>query len=201
MSDVVTRLINRPLTTDGPITRLFRAAGTHDFPGAALHVLGLPYGRITDRSRFWLVLEEGRGTCTTKHATLAELAREQGIEVQLMLGIYEMSEGNTPGVGRVLSAHGLPYIPEAHCYLRCQGERVDMTGVPPGAAPIERFLHEEPIIVDQIGAYKNDLHRRFLRDWSARTETVRGRSLDDVWRIREECIAALGGGAYATPAR
>jgi hypothetical protein len=55
--------------------------------------------------------------------------------------------------------------------------------------------------VDQIGAYKNDLHRRFLRDWITRTEAVQGRSLDDVWRIREECIAALGGGAYATPAR
>ena len=197
----VASLIDKPLTAEGPITRLFRAAGAHDFAGAALHVLGLPYGRVTDRSRFWLVLEEGRGTCTTKHATLAELAREQGIEVQLMLGIYEMSEGNTPGVGRVLSVHGLSCIPEAHCYLRCQGERIDMTGVSPGAAPIERFLHEERITVEQIGAYKNDLHRRFLRDWITRTETVRGRTLDDVWRIREECIAALGGGAYSTPAR
>lgn len=34
MPDVVARLINRPLTADGPITRLFRAAGAHDFPGA-----------------------------------------------------------------------------------------------------------------------------------------------------------------------
>jgi hypothetical protein len=201
MSDLVTRLIDRPLTADGPITRLFRAAGGHDFSGAAAHIQRLPYGRITDRSRFWLVLEEGRGTCTTKHATLAELAREQGVEVQLMLGIYEMSEDNTPGVGRVLSAHGLSSIPEAHCYLRCQGERIDMTGVPAGATPIERFLYEEPITVDQIGTYKNDLHRRFLRDWIDRTESVRGRGLDDVWRIREACIAALGGGAYVTPAR
>ena len=59
----------------------------------------------------------------------------------------------------------------------------------------------EPITIDQIGAYKNDLHRRFLRDWITRTEAVHGRSLDDVWQIREECIAALGGGVYATPAR
>jgi hypothetical protein len=192
---------NTPLTADGPITRLFRAVGAHDFAGAALHVLGLPYGRITDRSRFWLVLEEGRGTCTTKHATLAELAREQGIRVQLMLGIYEMSEQNTPGVGRVLAAHGLTCIPEAHCYLRSDGERIDMTGVPAGAVPIERFLHEEPITVDQIGTYKIEVHRRFLRDWIPRTEAARGRSLDDVWQIRETCIAALGAGAYATPTR
>jgi hypothetical protein len=194
-------VLDRPLLADGPITRRFRAAGVDDFPAAARHILKLPYGRITDRSRFWLVLDEGRGTCTTKHATLAELAREQGIDVQLMIGIYEMSERNTPGVGRVLGAYGLSSIPEAHCYLRCQGERIDMTGVPAGAEPIERFLHEEPITVDQIGAYKNDLHRRFLREWLTRTEAVRGRSLDEVWRIREECIAALGGGTYATPAR
>jgi hypothetical protein len=134
---------NTPLTADGPITRLFRAVGAHDFASAALHVLRLPYGRITDRSRFWLVLEEGRGTCTT----------------------------------------------------------IDMTGVPAGAVPIERFLHEEPITIDQIGAYKIEVHRRFLRDWIPRTEAARGRSLGDVWRIREACIAALGAGAYATPTR
>jgi len=71
---------NRPLAFDGPVTRLFRAAGVNDFAGAARHVLKLPYGRIADRSKFWLVLEEGRGTCTTKHATLAELAREHQLD-------------------------------------------------------------------------------------------------------------------------
>jgi hypothetical protein len=201
MRDTLEPLTHRPLAEDGPVTRRFRAAGVEDFGGAAGYLLQLPYGRITDRSKFWLVLEEGRGTCTTKHATLAELAREQHIDVQLMLGIYAMTERNTPGVGAVLEGHGLTCIPEAHCYLRYQGQRVDVTGVAAGAEPIDRFLHEEPITVEQIGAYKNDLHRRFLRDWIVREETVRGRSLDGVWRIREECIAALGGGAYATPAR
>lgn len=36
MSHAVTRLLNRPLTADGSICRLFRAAGVHDFPGASL---------------------------------------------------------------------------------------------------------------------------------------------------------------------
>ena len=99
-----------------------------------------------------------------------------------------------------MNRYGLTYIPEAHCYLRYESERVDVTGVAAGAEPIDRFLHEEPITVEQIGAYKNDLHRRFLRDWIARTETLAGRSVEDVWRIREECIAALGAGEYAKPA-
>jgi hypothetical protein len=134
------------------------------------------------------------------HATLAELAREQHLDVQLMLGIYEMTERNTPGVGAVLNRYGLTYIPEAHCYLRYESERIDVTGVAAGAEPIDGFLHEEPITIEQIGQYKNDLHRRFLRDWIARTDTVSGRSVEDVWRIREECIAALGAGEYAKPA-
>ena len=201
MPSALARLASRPLAADGPVTARFRALGADDFAAAARYVRQIPYGRITERSRYWLVLDEGRGTCTTKHATLAALAREQGIDVELMLGIYEMSERNTPGVGPVLSAHGLAYIPEAHCYLRYEGERVDVTGVPPGGEPIERFLHEEPITVEQIGAYKNDLHRAFLRDWIARADPAPGRSLEDVWRIREACIAALGAGAPATSAR
>jgi hypothetical protein len=197
VNDALSVLADRPFSASGPFTARFQAAGVRDFAGAARHLLTLPYGRITDRERLSLVLDEGRGTCTTKHALLAALAREQAIDVQLTLGIYEMHEGNTPGVGRVLRAHGLTHIPEAHCYLLHQGRRIDITGVPPGAHPIERFLHEEPIAVEQIGAYKIELHRRFLRDWIGGTEMVRGRSLDEVWRIREACIAALSAGEVA----
>jgi hypothetical protein len=191
MKNPLEQLTKRPFSATGPFTLLFQAAGIHDFAAAARHVLTLPYGRTADRKNLRLVLEEGRGSCTTKHALLAEPACEQGIEVDLTLGIHEMSERNTPGVGRVLSAYGLQYIPEAHCYLRHESGRLDATGVPAGAEPIDHFLHEEPITVDQIGAYKQELHQRFLRGWITRTDSVRGWSLEEVWRIREACIAAL----------
>ena len=73
MADPLDLLADLPLTADGPFTRMFRAAGVGDFAGAARHLLALPSGRISDRASFWLVLTEGRGTCTTKHALLAEL--------------------------------------------------------------------------------------------------------------------------------
>ena len=199
MEDALEQLTNEPLAADGPVTRLFRAAGAQNFGAAAHHVWKLPYGRIADRGQLGLVLSEGRGSCTTKHALLAALAREQHINAQLVLGIYEMSERNTPGVGQVLSRYGLSYIPEAHCHLRYKGQRIDVTGVPTGASPIEGFLYEEPIAVEQIGTYKNDVHKRFLGNWITRTEVVRSRNLEEVWRIREECIAALGAGEYANP--
>ena len=182
---------DQPLVGAGDVTRRFRALGIADFAGAARHVRKLPYGRTASRTDVTLVLTEGRGTCTTKHALLAALAAEQGIDVALTLGVYEMTERNTPGVGRVLERHGLAAIPEAHCYLTHAGERIDVTRDVQAAAPIETFLHEETIRVDQIGTYKIDLHRRVLADWIVRTPAVHGRSLDDVWRIREECIAAL----------
>jgi hypothetical protein len=106
MDDILEQLTNRPLASDGPVIRLFRGAGVQDFAAAAHHIWKLPYGRIADRNQLGLVLSEGRGTCTTKHALLAELAREQRIDVQLILCIYEMSERNTPGVGQVLSKYG-----------------------------------------------------------------------------------------------
>jgi hypothetical protein len=44
-----------------------------------------------------IVLAEQRGTCSTKHALLRRLAIEQGLDIALVLGIYEMTERNTPG--------------------------------------------------------------------------------------------------------
>jgi hypothetical protein len=182
-----------PLQTKGPLSLEFRARGITDFRASGRYLHALPYGRTANRGDFRAVLREGKGTCSTKHALLAALAREQDLRVVLTLGIYAMCERNTPGVGTVLSRHGLAWFPEAHCYLTYDGKRIDITrsGVEP-ADPISRFLHEEAIVPEQIGDYKVTLHRRFMRQWGHdHAETVRGRSFEEVWRIREECISAL----------
>jgi hypothetical protein len=140
------------------------------------------------------VLTEGRGTCSNKHALLAVLAGEQGIDAALTLGIYDMSEANTPGVGAVLARYGLVSLPEAHCYLTYAGARVDITRDVHGDDPVEPMREEESIQVDQIGGYKIQWHRRVLADWIKHSPAARGRTLDDVWTIREACIAALSGG-------
>jgi hypothetical protein len=180
-----------PLAGDGPITGRFRARGLTDFAGAARWVQALPYGRTSSPGDVGLVLTEGRGTCSSKHALLAALAGELGLDLVLTLGIYEMSEANTPGVGPVLQRHGLTAIPEAHCYLVRAGRRIDLTRTVAAAEPIETLLHEEAIGVEQIGAYKVALHRRVLADWITREPAARGRALSEVWAIREECIARL----------
>lgn len=93
---------------------------------------------------------------------------------------------NTPGVGAVLKRDGLRRVPEAHCYLAHGGARVDLTRQG-GGGQIQRFLHEEEIEPRQIGDYKVAAHRRFVRRWAEQ----RGLDPGHVWRVREECIAAL----------
>jgi hypothetical protein len=176
----------------GKVSADFLLRGVTDFQAAGRYIHQLPYGRNTNRANYRLVLSEGRGTCSTKHALLAELAHEQGLPVTLTLGIYEMHERNTPGVGQVLDRYGLPFVPEAHCYLTYQGMRIDMTrsGTEP-TEPVSRFVYEETITPGQIGDYKVRVHQQFLQQWSAQTTLTHRLSFEEIWRIREECIAAL----------
>jgi hypothetical protein len=56
--------------------------------------------------------------------------------------------------------------------------------------PIVAFLTEEEITTEQIGEYKRRRHQAFMRRW------LYQRNLLDfdpgqLWRIREQCIAAL----------
>ncbi|HVN29836.1 MAG TPA: hypothetical protein VMT64_15175 [Candidatus Binataceae bacterium] len=183
-------LPSKALEACGEASAQFIALGIEDYRDAARFVNQLPYGRNADRADFRLVIPEHRGTCSTKHALLAALAIEQHLPVHLTLGIYEMSERNTPGVGAVLDSHSLKFVPEAHCYLMYDAKRIDVTRS--AASPTEaiaRFLHEETITPPQIGEYKVGMHQRFMREWVART--MPQRSWEQVWKIREECIAAL----------
>ena len=183
---------NVALQTAGDTTTLFLARGIATLREAARYLWALPYGRVSNALRPDLVLHEGRGTCTTKHALLASLAAEQEIDLALTLGVYEMTERNTPGVGPVLDRYGLEAIPEAHCYVVWQGERIDITRRVNAPEAITMFLYEERVCPKNVAPYKLRIHRQCLNEWRERggTRPVKY-SLEELWRIREECIAAL----------
>ena len=86
----------------------------------------LPYGRNQNRN-FKSVLEEKRGTCSSKHALLAKIALNHDCPINLYLGFFEMNAINNPEVAEVLSKNGLKYILEGHCYLGYKKNRVDIT--------------------------------------------------------------------------
>jgi hypothetical protein len=166
-----------------------RANGLDDFRSLCAYVQALPYARVTRPNEPLLVLQEGRGTCSSKHQLLARVAHDCGHrEVHLTVGIYAMSQANTPGVHAVLQQAGLLSIPEAHCYLTVGGHRFDFTGLPPGSeSPFTALLEEHIVDPHALGQSKMGLHERTLESWSAQA----GLSAQRAWSIREACIDAL----------
>lgn len=181
------------LTPRGAVTAAFLRIGIEDLRSAAKYLKSLPYVRNTRPDDPLIVLTEERGTCSTKHALLRRLAVEQDLDMALVLGVYEMAEQNTPGVGDVLRKYGLAALPEAHCYVRMAGRRIDVTRASDrsSSAAIPHFLHEEDIDPAQITDYKIALHKGFLLKWIVGNPGLGGWQLADLWNIREECIAAL----------
>src|SRR5580693_6979785 len=87
------------LRPGGAVSTAFLSLARADLRAAGQYVCELAYGRNSDPDDPLVVLTERRGTCSTKHALLRRLSIEQEIDLLLILGIYEMNERNTPGVG------------------------------------------------------------------------------------------------------
>ncbi len=187
------KLPNASLDKGSPLSKQFLEMGISTYHDAVRFVQHLPYGRNSSKVALETVLLEKKGTCSTKHALLAQLARENEIlGVDLMLGIYRMQESNTRGVGAVLEAHDLSYLPEAHNYLRFEGLRFDFTKPSSNKLLFEPALEEELMILPaQIGTFKVDYHQAFLADWLTKSGLAAKYTLDAIWKIREACIQAL----------
>ena len=185
-------LPNTKLNSNKLISQKFLAIGISGFRDAVEYVHYLPYGRTSNRTNLLLVLDEKKGTCSSKHALLALLAKECSLSLDLMLGIYSMDGNNTSGVETVLNKYDLKNIPEAHCYLRYKARRIDITrsGVKANS-PINNFLFEKAIEPEDISSRKVEIHQDFIRRWLENSSASIKYNFDAVWRIREECISVL----------
>lgn len=120
---------NFVLKNNQSASALFIERGATDFAQACDFIRALPYRRNSGKTDPSIIFRENCGTCSTKHAALFLLAQENEIRgVQLMLGIYRMNRQNTPGIGDTLEKNGIEFLPEAHNYLRVNGEILDCTG-------------------------------------------------------------------------
>ncbi len=174
-----------------PISDQAILLGIQDFDGLIQFIQQLPYGRTKDRSKPEQVLEELKGTCSTKHALIKKIAMEQGNDtLKLIIGLYKMNHLNTPGIGNVLLEKGLEYIPEAHCYLSWNGKRMDITNPNASIESIKNaIMEEQEIVPEQIGDFKVNYHKTFLQSW--KKEQAVPYSFDEIWEIREQCILNL----------
>lgn len=190
--------LNFEIVGGGPVAEEARRHGFDHFLVLAEHVRQLPYGRPSRARDVLAVLEERQGTCSSKHRLLAAVAHECGHpEVELVVGLYAMSEQNTPGVGVVLEGAGFVSIPEAHCYLRLGDRRYDFTGLSMGASsPFEALFSEHFVPLAHLPEEKARLHQDAIRAWAA----CHGVPFADAWALREACIQALASSNTLTPA-
>lgn len=181
----------------GDVSNFCYARGILSFAGACDFVRNVPYRRNENKLDPFCILVDQFGTCSTKHALLKRIAEERGgFPIDLMLGVYRMNAQNTPKAGQILEQAGLKYLPEAHNFLRYHEDILDCTW--PNSRP-ENFvpdLMEFTIIhPEQIGDFKVSYHQEFLKRWVQQRPHLKF-SFEELWSIREACIAALSESSF-----
>lgn len=176
---------------NGIVSKSFNNLNIKSFTEACKWVERLDYKRNLDKNNKLVLFDELCGTCSTKHALLKRLAEENGFSsLRLMLGIFTMNSKNTPSIKNVLDRYKLKYIPEAHNYLQYHNHMLDFTGIGVNIDEFELDLLEEiEISPDQITDFKVQYHKNYLSRWIETNKVPY--TLDKLWWIREECIAAL----------
>ncbi len=190
ISEKSPQLPNFVLLPKGEISAAFLSRDILTFHQAIDYILHLPYGRNANKNDLTTLFSDQCGTCSTKHAVLKLLADENNFEgLDLMCGLFKMNAQNTAPVKGVLAEHGLDYLPEAHNYLRYEGQRYDFT-LPTKIDFVEDLLLEIVLQPDQIGAFKVAYHRNYMEKWLNEQPNLQ-LSLEELWGIREQCIEAL----------
>lgn len=184
-------LSNQTLESYDTLTQLIKSVDIDNWLDLASLIKALPYNRNSNRTDLSLVWKEKKGTCSSKHAFLKHVADLNQIpNVELILGVYKMNSANTPKIGKALSDYQLDYIPEAHCYLKINDERIDYTSLTSDFNRIkDDILLEKIIEPQQVAEFKIDFHKSYLQDWIKNNNLPF--SFEEVWQVREKCIASL----------
>jgi hypothetical protein len=188
---IIFSVLHKKLSSADDLTRLVRTKNIHTWNELLEFVRHLPYGRNQNREDFSLVISEGKGSCSSKHAMLRKIAENNQISgVELILGMYKMNHHNTPKIGSTMSDFGLEYIPEAHCYLKFNGIRFDLTAVDASFEAIQKDILEEIVIApEQVTSFKVAYHQNYLKKWMA--ENAVSQDFTTLWSVREICIQKL----------
>jgi hypothetical protein len=173
------------------LTTLVKDKGIQNWSELIDYTQKLPYGRNQNREDFSLVIKENKGTCSSKHSFLKKIADLNNFDnVKLILGMYRMNHLNTPKIGDALLKYGLEYIPEAHCYLKLNNQRIDITNP---FSDIDNLIcniiEEIEIEPEQVNTFKVDYHKKFIHNWIKENEIKM--HFEEIWQIRERCIKKL----------
>ena len=185
-------LPNFDIKPNGEISNEFLERNILTFKSATDFITKLNYGRNADKNDLKTLFADNCGTCSTKHALLKQLADENGFEeIKLVIGIFKMNSKNTSEISQTLKRNKLEFMPEAHNYLKYKNAIFDFTKVGAKPSDFENDLIEEiEILPKQISSFKVEYHKKHLQDWLEKNEDIKF-DLDELWKIREECIGDL----------
>ncbi len=182
-------LPNPVLNSKGSISEAAQQLQLKDFHGVIEHIWNLRYYRVSESGRYDLVLPEGCGTCSTKHAALVALAHElEESAVQLQLALFIINHKTFPKLRKIFKEHPTKSFLEAHCFIVYKEQYFDFTFK--GNSPLHSAqIYGEPIqiSVSDIGKNKEQWHRKEMLHWCNENE------LDFAlhWQLREACIQEL----------
>jgi len=184
-------MTNRKLLSKDELTVIINNNGIQTWGELIDFVKTLPYGRNSNRTDFELVITEKKGSCSSKHSLLKKVANLNNIpNIKLILGIYKMTKNNTPNIGNVLIDNSIDFMPEAHCYLKIEGIKTDITTFQSDFEKLEKdIIQELEIQPEQVAEFKVEYHKDFIKNWILENNVKM--DFDEIWQIREKCIMNL----------
>jgi hypothetical protein len=196
-----TCLPQHPIDPIGQVARAFLSHDILRFGDACGWVLTLPYVSNTRRDDPLVLFRERQGTSATKHAAIATLAGELGLDVYRHLGVYAMTERLVTGTRAILDEFGLPYLPMLHCFLAHSETCVDLTeGNRNGKnGPVIDFLHQERVDPGITARGECHYYLSALHDFVLPRPEFRGIQAGSVLRAREAGLSLLKGRLRPVP--
>ncbi|MCH9632961.1 MAG: hypothetical protein S4CHLAM6_13080 [Chlamydiae bacterium] len=180
-----------PLDKNQKISSLFYKEKVYTFHAALKYVHKLLYKRISNLEDLTLVLIEKRGTCSSKHGLLAQLAEENGYShIEVKLGYFKFFSRTLPELKEKFNAIGADYIIEAHCYLSYKGSFIDVTSCQFDARQLlnpKNLLEEVTIKASQTGKVKQAMHKKYFENWCTKYSI----DFEKAWSLRCAVIDCL----------
>ena len=177
----------------GDISKKFLELGIKSFKDACIYVHNVEYGYNSNYDDNMIFFKENKGSCTSKHATIAGLAEELDIPLYKYVCVYKFTEEITTGANEILEKYKVPYVPMVHCFLVHKKYRFDLTeGNYNGKKqPVDEHIYS--IKVDAFISRKEEylLFKRILKDYVLKSEEMVGIKERTLLKAREESIVLL----------
>ncbi len=191
--DVISLIPTVKLMERGLISRKFLELGITELSQAIEYVHSMKYGYNSNYDDPFILFKENKGTCTSKHATIARLAKELDIPLFKTVGIYKMTEEIVTGTQDILTEHDIPYIPMIHCFLVFQQYRFDLTeGNANGKnRPINEFIQVKQVSPDFSQNEEYLWYKDVLRNAILKSPEMIGIKEIEILKARQKGILLL----------